>query len=408
MSVSSGYSSCVQAQANGVTPGDAAEILLVEDDAGDAVLVEELLAGRSAEFRIIWVRNLADALSAVGPSTDCVLFDLGLPDAQGLDGLQTLLERNHGAAVVVLTGIDDRLSGERALVLGAQDYLSKGSVTEESLSRALRYSIARRRGEEVTRRLRDAELLRAENSRLARGLLPRPLILNPALSWATRYEPGGRRALLGGDFFDAVELEDGTIRIVIGDVCGHGPDEAALGVALRVAWRAFVLAGQSVDATLGALERLLRAERTHDGLFTTVCDIEIDPGLRRAQVRLAGHPSPLLFDGTTVIEVPVILRSPPLGAIEGISEWVPSVIDLTEDWTILAFTDGIIEGRVGGGVERLATSGLVGLAWDAFEKAATLDAVVNVLLAGAEAANGAPLTDDVALLAVSASPRWRR
>jgi serine phosphatase RsbU (regulator of sigma subunit) len=388
----------------------AAEILLVEDDAGDAILVEEFLAHPTSEFRLTWVRNLAEAVTALGPDIDCVLLDLGLPDTKGLDGLETILELGRRAAVVVLTGFDDRSSGEKALALGAQDYLSKGSVTEETLARALRYAMARRRGEEVTRRLREAELLRAENSRLERGLLPRPLIFNPSLSWATRYEPGGRRALLGGDFFDAVELGDGTIRIVIGDVCGHGPDEAALGVALRVAWRAFVLAEQSVDTTLSALERLLLVERADDARFTafaTMCDIEIAADLETAQIRLAGHPGPLLYDGRTVTEMTITRRNPPLGAFEASTTWASNTIAFGHEWTILGFTDGIVEGRVGDGDERLETEGLARLARLAFEKAETLEAVVDDLVAGAEEANGAPLTDDVALVALSAARRWR-
>ena len=147
------------------------------------------------------MRTLAEAEAGLGPAIDCVLYDLGLPDTQGLDGLKSLLERGAQAAIVVLTGFDDRSSGEKALVLGAQDYLSKGTVNDESLARALRYAIARRRGEETARHLRDdARLLSAPRTqRLERGLLPSPLILNPKLSWASRYQPGGRRALLGGD-----------------------------------------------------------------------------------------------------------------------------------------------------------------------------------------------------------------
>ena len=393
-----------------VTHAKPAQILLVEDDAGDAYLVSEFLAHKSTEFTVTWVRSLAEALGAMTPAIDCVILDLGLPDTQGLGGLEAILEQDRRAAIVVLTGFDDRSSGERALVLGAQDYLSKGSVTEELLSRALRYAIARRRGEEAARQLRDAELFRAENARLERGLLPSPLVLNPAVSWATRYQPGGRRALLGGDFFDAVELGDGTIRAVIGDVCGHGPDEAALGVALRVAWRALVLAHQSPHTTLSALERVLEVERNDAPMavtFVTLCDIELEPSLRRANIRLAGHPCPLLYDGAKVEEVRAAHRSPPLGATKGASSWVPNLIELGNEWTILAFTDGLVEARVGSGGERLDTDGLLRLSEKAFATADTLSQVADALVAGAEASNGAPLADDMALVLLSVSSRWR-
>ncbi|HEX3946697.1 MAG TPA: SpoIIE family protein phosphatase [Acidimicrobiales bacterium] len=386
-----------------------ATIVLVEDDAGDAVLVEELLRDHGDEFRLRWVRSLTEALGAIGPSTDCVLLDLGLPDAADLDALRTIVDMESGPAVVVLTGFDDRASGARALALGAQDYLSKDGVDEESLARSLRYAIARQQGEESVRRLREAERARSENARLERGLLPRPLIINDRLAWATRYEPGGRRALLGGDFFDAVELEDGRVRIVVGDVCGHGPDEAALGVALRVAWRTLVLAGQPAPEALAAMERLLEVERISDEVFVTLCDLEIEPGLGRVQVRLGGHPSPLLFDGTDVKEIPVETRSPLMGGLEK-GRWAATPVELDGQWTLLAFTDGLIEGRNGSdqGSGRLDVEGLVELAGRAFAEGNDLDSVADLLINAVEDANGAPLHDDVALVLLSTASRWQR
>jgi len=271
-------------------------------------------------------------------------------------------------------------------------------VNDESLSRALRYAIARRRGEEASRRLREAELLRAENARLERGLLPSPLIFNSELSWATRYKPGGQRALLGGDFFDAVELSDGTIRVVIGDVCGHGPNEAALGVALRVAWRALALADQTPEKTLLALERVLQVERNDAAMFVTfatLCDIELGTDLKRAQIRLAGHPAPLLFDGTTVIEAPVTERNLPLGATRCLGECSPNVIDLDPGWTMLAFTDGLVERRgesLDVGLERLSRAASVA--------SPDLDGLLSAILAEL-VPDGS--VDDIAVLAF----RWR-
>jgi serine phosphatase RsbU (regulator of sigma subunit) len=386
--------------------GGHAQILLVEDDAGDALLVEELLSDHSVEFELTWVRTLSDALGRVGPGTDCILLDLGLPDAAGLEGLRQIVDVAGSPPVVVLTGLHDRESGARSVELGAQDYLSKDSLDDETLTRSLRYAITRHRGEEASRRLRDAELLRAENSRLERGLLPRPLILNSRLSWSTRYAPGGGRALLGGDFFDAIELEDGTIRLVIGDVCGHGPDEAALGVALRVAWRALVLAGETPERTLWALERVLEVERVREEVFATVCDIEIAPDLQGAKLRMGGHPSPLLFDGVAVVEAPVSTRRSALGLL-GVASWPPSQLELTDEWTLVAFTDGIVECGFGESGGRLETMGLIELAERAFEKAGNLEQVCDLLLAGAEEANGGPLQDDVALILLSTSPAWR-
>ena len=225
----------------------AGEVLLVEDDAGDALLVEDLLNTAGAGLTTVRVSSLSEVTRALSRHTVCILFDLGLPDSDGLGGLRSVLLAAGPVPVIVLTGLTDQTLGEEAVSAGAQDYLTKASVDGEGLTRAIRYAIERKLGEDAHRRLREVELVAAERDRLERGLLPRPIIANPALRWATRYRPGGQRTLLGGDFFDGIELSDGTIRFLIGDVSGHGPDEAALGVALRVAWRALVLGGCGPD-----------------------------------------------------------------------------------------------------------------------------------------------------------------
>jgi DNA-binding NarL/FixJ family response regulator len=391
---------------HGATRG-AELVLLVEDEAVDAFLVKELLAGFRGEFTVEWVRSLAEAEQALAGPVACVLLDLGLPDSGGLDALAAVLKLVPEAAVVVLTGLSDRSQGSAAVALGAQDYLAKGSIDGEALARSLRYSIARRRGVETARRLREAELLRAENARLERGLLPRPLVANPTLHWQTRYRPGGQRALLGGDFFDAVELADGTVRLIIGDVSGHGPDEAALGVALRVAWRTLVLAGLDPGAVLPVLQGVLEAERLGPSVFATVCDVLFEADLRRAHIRLAGHPAPLRLDRGGVSELPASRRGLPLGVLSP-SEWETNVIDLADPWTLLLYSDGITDGRVGATSERLGTHGLVAVAEGAMADCPSLGALADHLLAEAERGHGGPLPDDVALFLLSTDPRWER
>jgi serine phosphatase RsbU (regulator of sigma subunit) len=384
------------------------EVVLVEDDPGDALLAQELLVNYGTEFEVTWVRSLADAVAAIGPRTECVLLDLGLPDTTDLEGLEAILALASRPAVVVFTGFADRESGERAVALGAQDYLAKGAVNDETLARAVRYAIARRRVEESSKRLREAALIRAENARLERGLLPHPIVANAALSWATHYRAGDRRALLGGDFYDFVETADKTIRILVGDVSGHGPDEAALGVALRVGWRALVLAGQAPEPTLEALEFLLEAERAHDGVFATLCDLTLDSALGRAEIRLGGHPTPLVLRDGVVVEVDVDVRHTVLGAF-GIDGWQASTVELGSDWALVVFTDGLIEGRANGsGSDRLGSAELARLATRAFAEADSLQSVAEALVHAAEEAHGGPLPDDVALILVSASPRWKQ
>lgn len=321
-------------------------VLLVEDDEGDAVLVRELLADAAAPVDLVWARSLGEAERLWSAGTDCVLLDLQLPDASGLDGL-CRLRRRGAVTVVVLTGLDDQRQGVAAVGAGAQDYLVKGEIDGRSLERVIRYAVQRHRAEVVARELSEAQLLAAENVRLSRGLLPSPLITDPAVGYAAQDRPGGGRMLLGGDFYDVVQTSDGSVWAVIGDVCGHGPDEAALGVCLRIAWRTLVLAGHPEQEILPMLQQLLIHERHRSALFTTVCMMRISADRRRGKVWSAGHPPPLLIDVNGHREVPAVPRKLPLG-IDLDCVWSPVEIGLAPQWELLLYSDGLTERRFGG------------------------------------------------------------
>jgi serine phosphatase RsbU (regulator of sigma subunit) len=317
-------------------------VLLVEDDEGDAILVRECLRDAGlADDDLIWCRTLAEGVDALAEKPSCVLLDLGLPDAQGLSGLHTLVAEVSKTPVIVLTG---RLgsAGVDAVAAGAQDYLIKDDLTPELLDRTIRYAVQRRQTQLTEVQLREERLLAAENSRLERGLLPKPLLRSDFVSCASHYRPGRARAVLGGDFYDVVEMPDGRVRAVIGDVMGHGPDEAALGVHLRVAWRALVLADVPDDQILVALSRLLEAE-SPGGIFVTVCDATIDRDLGLT-VRVAGHPPPLLcVDG--VASYLDVAFGPPLGIRDEQPHpgWPVTRAQLERGGAVVLYTDGLLD-----------------------------------------------------------------
>lgn len=341
------------------SPGPPLRVLLVEDDEGDAVLVRELLTDAAVPVDLVWAPSLGGAERLWSPGMDCVLLDLQLPDASGLDGLHRLLRRG-AVAVVVLTGLDDHQLGVTAVGAGAQDYLIKGQIDGHSLERVIRYAVQRHRAEVVARELSEAQLLAAENVRLSRGLLPAPLITDPAVGHAAQYRPGGGQMLLGGDFYDVVQTADGAVWAVIGDVCGHGPDEAALGVCLRIAWRTLVLAGHPEQDLLPMLQQMLIHERHRSTLFTTACMVRVSPDRDRAKIWSAGHPLPLLLDGDGGWEVPTVPRKLPLG-LDPHCVWSPAEIVLCPRWEILLYTDGLIEGRSGPDGRCLWVEGLLDL-----------------------------------------------
>ena len=137
------------------------QVLLVEDNPGDARLIQEALAERGdGAFRLHWAKTLAEGIRRLltGPDVDLVLLDLSLPGTRGLDTLARLLDQGADVPVIVLTGLDDEALAVEAVRRGAQDYLVKGQTSGPLLARAIRYAIERKEAQ--------AELA-AANARLA-------------------------------------------------------------------------------------------------------------------------------------------------------------------------------------------------------------------------------------------------
>ena len=83
-------------------------VLLVEDDRADALLVEELIADAAVDIRLVWAHSVADAEREIARARpDCVLLDLNLPDASGIDALDHICDCDATLAIVVLTGLFD-------------------------------------------------------------------------------------------------------------------------------------------------------------------------------------------------------------------------------------------------------------------------------------------------------------
>jgi two-component system cell cycle sensor histidine kinase/response regulator CckA len=131
-------------------------ILLVEDNAGDARLAREMLRTfPPGPPEVVHVSRLAAALPHLSPwLCEAVVLDLGLPDSQGLETLVRVRAAAPHAPIVVTTGRSDEQTAIDSLRLGAQDYVVKGRLDAETLVRALRYAMERKRTE---LRLRDSE-----------------------------------------------------------------------------------------------------------------------------------------------------------------------------------------------------------------------------------------------------------
>lgn len=372
-------------------------LLLVEDDRADAVLVEDLITDAVTDIQVVWAKSMADAeRELVSARPDCVLLDLHLPDASGIDALNRIANLDATVPIVVLTGLNDEYFGASAVAAGAQDYLVKGRVEPEMLRRALLYAIERKRAELIAADLHATQLRARENALLERGLLPSPLLLEkPGVDIVARYRPSREDALLCGDFYDVVQTPDRIVHVLIGDVAGHGPHEAALGAALRIAFRALTFAGVHGVELMRQLERVLYSERTATGIFATVLSLEISPDSPRVSVIRAGHPAMLLQAGGTVewVEPP---GGPALGLHTG--DWPQEEVELREGEGLLLLTDGLYEGYAGEGTRRLGEDGLLALARAHADRPgpAFVDALINGAQELAQPRGG--LTDDIAVL----------
>jgi two-component system, cell cycle response regulator len=132
------------------------QILLIEDNPGDARLVRETLSAPSGEsFEVAWVQHLAAGIAYLADHpVDAILLDLTLPDSQGIETFQRVHERAQESPTILLTGLDDETLALEALRLGAQDYIRKGDACGNLLPRTIRYAMERKR---IERELRASE-----------------------------------------------------------------------------------------------------------------------------------------------------------------------------------------------------------------------------------------------------------
>lgn len=380
------------------TAAAAISVLLIGEDDEDAVA----LATQLADFPVVLrrVRTTAEAVGAL--DVDCVLLDLPPTEVADLSGLQWLLRQPGTRAIVVRTSIIEPGLGLRVIAAGAQDLLVKGEMGPATLYRVVRYAVQRREAEVQERELYRAQVRDYEAARLERALLPTPLVGDGSMEVLVGYR-AGRDGLLGGDFYDVVERADGSIAAIVGDVAGHGPDEAALGATLRTAWRTAMLADLPTPRVLDVVEQILAAERGRPEIFATAVQVVVSPDRRSLDLYLCGHPTPFLVDRDTV-PLPSDLRGRALG-IPALGGWQPQRVELPESWRVAMFTDGVLETTIDGTNERLGEEGFaelmsVQIRTEQARHRADGDetTIVDRIMEAVRLRHGGNLTDDTALV----------
>ncbi|SNQ49306.1 Serine phosphatase RsbU, regulator of sigma subunit [Frankia canadensis] len=176
---------------------------------------------------------------------------------------------------------------------------------------------------------------------LQRSLLPQRLPELPGLDFAWRYLPGSAGALVGGDWYDVLPLDDGRVALVIGDVMGHGIHAAATMGQLRAAVRVHALARASPAETLTQLDAA--TTRLEQGRIATAALAVLDPASGRLVVASAGHLPPLLVPPDGPARYLPVDPGPPLGT--GLPDYAETEHHVDPDSTLLLFTDGLVEDR---------------------------------------------------------------
>jgi serine phosphatase RsbU (regulator of sigma subunit) len=233
--------------------------------------------------------------------------------------------------------------------------------------------------------------------RLQRALLPNPTIDAGAVLTRGLYRPGTRDLLLGGDFFDLTHRQesDGQVAFLLGDVSGHGPEQAAVAASMRSAWSAMaVLPSLDLDDWARGLQHVLLETDPDQTMFVTVVMGTVDASASRLCYVTAGHPPPiLLHDGAATIGEQ---DGPPLGVLPD-NKLEEFELDLADCRGVLLVTDGIFEGfRLPGTRERVGYDGFVDIVGARQDYAA--DDFLALLADEMAERNGGPLQDDVAAL----------
>jgi serine phosphatase RsbU (regulator of sigma subunit) len=213
--------------------------------------------------------------------------------------------------------------------------------------------------------------------------MPAQLPRVPGLELAARYVPNDQRGV-GGDWYDILDLPDGRLGVVIGDVTGHGLGAAIVMGRLRSALRAYALIESDPAVVLQYLDR--KMQHFEPGPMATVAYGIFSPDREQFAVSLAGHFPPVIAEPGEPTMIPELPVDPPLGVQAGIRRRT-STLRVAPGTVLCLFTDGLIERRgsdIDADLRRLRVT------------AGTAEQTCASVLAAL--VDGDALTDDIALL----------
>ena len=320
----------------------------------------------AVEGVVAWARTRHDEITAtdrladelpdldLDPGVAAGTLVLDLPDGQYVAWFRREVLRSvdwggdpHNKAIAVAEGDEVRLSPRKSFERWRETVRRRGepwTPSETESASALRRHLVESLYRRTRGALRVAEVMH-------RSLMPQsiPTLANWQLS--AQYEPaaGGR---VGGDWYDAFELPDGRLIMLLGDVAGHGITVAGTMAQLRNALRAQLFTGATPAEALHQLNEFCL--HMLPGVFATVIVARVDLDTGEVEAASAGHLMPYLTSSGQARQASVRL-SPPIGA-RG-ANYRLSTFAIEHGHGLVMFSDGLVERRgeaIDDGIDRLA------------------------------------------------------
>ena len=178
---------------------------------------------------------------------------------------------------------------------------------------------------------------------LQRSLMPRSLPDLDGLDLGSHYRSGGLNTEVGGDWYDVVDLADGSTVVAVGDVMGKGAGAAVAMGEMRAALRAYAMLDPAPGVVLSRLDAFVAGLPVAEQLVTLAYGL-VAADRSTVRLGLAGHPPPLLLSPN---EATTVLPEGPGSALGvGVGPWPETTVRLAPDRSLLLYSDGLVETRV--------------------------------------------------------------
>ncbi|MEX2642477.1 MAG: SpoIIE family protein phosphatase [Acetobacterales bacterium] len=321
--------------------------LVFDHDPGTEGQIRTALSGYTARGRhdFVFARSDDEAVELIrsSPEPDIAVIDIDSPDSVGLKLFRALGETRIRIPRIALTTGDDIATVRRAMNEGAADFLTKPVNVEDllqTIDRVYTTCEARRR---AWRSEADLAALKREidiAGELQQKVLPQAFPRTGGLDLFGRMRPARE---MGGDFYDAFELEDGRIAMVVADVVGKGISAAFFMAVASTVLRGAAAHAGGPGACLAAANRQILRRQIPGMVVSAFCAV-LDPRSWTLTCANAGHPLPYVVRGRDRIE-PIACAAGVVLGVEEASDYPDSTTNIAGGELVLCYTDGLTEAR---------------------------------------------------------------